>query len=315
MKKVNEPDGQQSLLDNDQNPSQLVTGETKRERKIVDSSAEISLQGPEGKDIGYYHSVLCQVGLPRSKVAGTEFERKSGKSWISIAAGKLDEGKGPVQQPIPFGVIPRLILAYISSFAVKNKTCEIPIGDSAADFMIHQLGISTDGKRYKAVRMQMHALAAMRMQFGLNFRTYNGQPIQDFTTWVSKTDKQRSIWPGKTVITEEFYKSLIMSAVPLDKRALAMLKGTALGLDMYVWFAQRLYNLDRKLPLSWVALKEQFGQEYLGANGLQNFRDEFTLKLRIVKAAYPQANVQIIRGGIELSPSDTPIPPKIVISR
>lgn len=307
---VMKADNEQESLFEEDSSNILATGESKRERKIVDTSALISLEPPTSEDYGYYHSLFCQVGLPRSKVDGTVFERRSGESWISVQAGYLDEGKGPVQQPLPYGALPRLIMAYVSTFAVRNSTQEIPMGESAADFMSNHLGITTDGKRYKAMRIQMHALAAMRLQFGMRGRTFNGQPIQRFDAWLANTSSQRSIWPGVTQLDEEFYKSIKKSAVPLDRRALDMLKGTALGLDMYVWFAQRLYKLPRNMTLSWYALKDQFGQEYGGPNGLQNFRVEFSLKLKIVKAAYPQAKIEIVRGGIEMKPSPTPVPPK-----
>ena len=100
--------------------------------KLLDVAAEIATNPPTGEDMAFTHAVLCQVGLPRAKVEGREFMRQSGAAWVNVQAGYLDEGKGPVLQPIPYGVMPRLGLAWVSTFAVRNKEREIPIGDSAA---------------------------------------------------------------------------------------------------------------------------------------------------------------------------------------
>ncbi|WP_253249995.1 MULTISPECIES: replication protein RepA [unclassified Janthinobacterium] len=121
--------------------------------------------------MAFNHAVLCQVGLPRSKVEGREFRRESGKMWISIQAGWLDEGRGHVAQTVPYGPMPRLALALVSTLAKRHKTREIPIGDNAAQFL-KLMGIDDQGNRYSKLREQMHALAACRLQIGNQGRTY-----------------------------------------------------------------------------------------------------------------------------------------------
>src|SRR5699024_9094591 len=108
---------------------------TVQESKLMEVAAEIATFAPTGEDMTFTHAVLCQVGLPRSKVDGREFMRQSGAAWVNVQAGYLDEGKGPVLQPLPYGVMPRLALAWVSSYAKRHNTREIPIGDSAAEFL------------------------------------------------------------------------------------------------------------------------------------------------------------------------------------
>ena len=139
---------------------------------------------PEGQDMAFTHAVLCQVGLPRAKVEGREFMRKSGAAWVNVQAGLLDEGKGPVVQPVPYGPMPRLALAWISTYALRTGEQEIHIGHSAAEFL-RLMGMGDDGKRYATLRKQMHALAACRLQLGFKGRTYNGQPVEQFDAWQS----------------------------------------------------------------------------------------------------------------------------------
>ncbi|MGW8346810.1 replication protein RepA, partial [Xanthomonas axonopodis pv. khayae] len=194
---------------------------TEQEQKLIATGAEIATTPPAGDDMAFTHSVLCQVGLPRSKVEGREFMRESGAAWVNVQAGYLDEGRGPVLQPIPYGVTPRLALAWVSTFAKRENTREIPIGDSAAEFL-RLMGITDDqGGRYTTLRRQMHALAACRLQLGFMGRTYNGQPVEQFDAWLSNKDApQKALWPGTMILSEGYFNSLMDSAVPLDNRAL-----------------------------------------------------------------------------------------------
>ena len=282
-----------------------------QESKLLDVAIEIYGNSPRGDDMAFTHAVFCQVGLPRSKVEGREFMRQSGAAWVNVQAGYLDEGRGPVQQPIPYGALPRLALAHLSTHAVRHKTREIPIGDSAAQFL-ELMGMDTQGARYANLRRQMHALAACRLQLGCKGRTFNGQAIEQFDAWLAnKGTKQRALWPGLMVLSEHFYSSLLDGAVPLDLRALHALKGSALALDVYAWLAYRLHRVEgRGVTLHWTSLREQFAQEYTGKDADKNFKGAFLPQLRKVLTVYPQAKVKPVRGGLLLLGSPPPIPYK-----
>lgn len=284
---------------------------TKADAALLEQAGQIATIPPAGEDMVFMHAVLCQVGLPRAKVEGMEFMRHSGAAWVHVQAGYLDEGSGPVLQPIPYGVMPRLALAWVSTFAVRNKEREIHIGDSAAEFL-RLMGVDRQGGRYASLRPQMHALAACRLQLGFKGRTYNGQPVQQFDAWLSdKSAKQRSLWPGVMTLSEGYYNSLIDSAVPLDNRALIALKGSALALDVYAWLAHRLHRIEgRGVVLHWKSIREQFAQEYGGKDPDKDFKKEFQPVLRKVLAVYPEAKVKPVTGGLLLMGSPPPIPYK-----
>lgn len=285
---------------------------TKRENKLVDASAEILSIPPNlAEDMAFTHAVFCQVGLPRSKVEGREFMRISGEAWVNVQAGWLDEGRGPVQQFIPYGALPRLALAWVSTYSVRNKTREIPIGESAAEFL-RLMGMDDQGARYTTLRKQMHALASCRLQLGYRGRTFNGQPVEQFDAWVANGDSnQRALWPGNMVLSEHFYGSLMDGAVPLDNRALHALKGSALALDIYAWLAHRLHRIEgRGVTLHWKSLREQFAQEYQGKDPDKDFKKKFLPALHKVQAVYPSANVTQVTGGLLLLGSPPPIPYK-----
>lgn len=280
--------------------------------KLLDAATEIIATPPTGGDMAFTHTVLCQVGLPRSKVEGREFLRQSGATWINIQAGVLDEGHGPVLQPIPYGVMPRLALAWVSTFAMRNDTPVIPLGDSAAEFL-RLMGMDDQGARYTTLRRQMHALAACRLQMGYKGRNVpNMSPIRQFDAWVSNKDEhQRALWPGTMTLSTEYFSELKDSAVPLDNRALLALKGSALALDIYCWLAHRLHRIQgRGVTLYWTNLREQFAQEYRGKDPDKDFKKEFLPALKKVLAVYPQAKVKPVTGGVLLLGSPPPIPYK-----
>lgn len=248
---------------------------TVREERLVKTAAEIAAERPSGDDLAFMHAIMCQVGLPRSKTDAREFLRKSGDFWLYVQAGVIDEGTGPVPQPVPYGPLPRLALAWLSTYAVRHKEKEIPIGHSAAEFL-RNVGIEgDDGRRYSNLRKQMHALASCRLQLGYKGRTSNPAPVvKQFDAWVQNRDTgQRALWPGVLLLHDDYFSTLLESAVPLDNRALHALKGSALALDVYTWLAHRLHRIEgRPQLLHWKSLREQFAQEYQGKDADKDFK-------------------------------------------
>ena len=70
------------------------------------------------------------------------------------------------------------------------------------------------------------------------------------------------------------------------------LAGSAMGLDVYGWLAQRLHRIKPNAPafITWAALKGQFGWHYKRMN---QFKAEFRQTLRQVLTVYPAARVEL----------------------
>jgi hypothetical protein len=290
-----------------------------RAEHLIKTGSRIASERPGDDDKGYMHSIMCQVGLPRSKVDGISFERSSGGAALLVEAGKLWDGRKFVQQPIPYGATPRLILAWMNTYAVRFNSPEIPIGDSASEFM-RMLGHKSvnGGLRgsYTTFRKQVQALSACRMTLGFNAggraHTYEGTPIKHFEAWIASEDQpQRLLWPGSVTFSQDYYQTLKEHAVPLDLRAFMSLKGSALDLDVYTWLAQRLHRIEgRPRILHWANMRDQFGQEYTGVEADKNFKKKFLPSLQRVLTVYPEAKVKKVTGGIMLQASPPPIPYK-----
>jgi hypothetical protein len=275
--------------------------------RIIKFAAEIIESPPERPD--YLHTVLCQVGLPRSATPELRFERTNGKASLLVEAGSLWSGNTWLRQPLPCGTRPRLALVHISSEAVRTKSRVVDVGRSLHDFMI-RLGIGTNGREYKNFRQQMRALAACRMTLGYDNSTIDAKPIERFTTWLHP-DSPTDLTPGVIELTSKFFDSLREHAVPLDPRALAALQKSSLSLDLYTWLSHRLRRVQRVTGerITWKNLREQFGQEYTAP---KTFKRNLQAALRAVVAVYPEARVEEVNGGYILLPSKPPVPMTLV---
>src|SRR5512132_1124480 len=280
-------------------------------RRVVEASGSIQQDPPERAD--FLHSVLCQVGMPRKKNEGRTFERESGTVSIMLEAGRLWNGRKFVEQPLPYGTRPRLVMVHLSSEAIRTQSRIIEIGESMRDFLLKLDIDPTGGQRgnYTMFRKQMEALAACRLILGMTNGalaiTVDAKPIKKFEAWVTFDGRQRSLWPGELELSEEFFETLALHAVPLDHRALGALKHSALALDIYTWLAHRLCRIKKAegIKLSWSNLRDQFGQEYRDP---KNFKKEFRQALRQVLAVYPDARIEDAAGGLIMRPSKPPLP-------
>jgi hypothetical protein len=282
-----------------------------------DGSDVVLMDSHHRKDINYVHAVLCQVGLPRRKVGGSVFSRTHKGASILVEAGRLWDGRAWVEQFVPYGPKPRLMLADLFTYAVTHRTKVIPVEDNVTSYLA-RLGFSKQGGSQGPLtlfRRQALALSACRMSLGITYGKHahtlpNETPFERFSAWLDDHGGQRTMWPAEIELTEKFYRSLIDHAVPLDACALATLSGSALALDVYTWLAYRLHQLARPTFLPWKPLREQFGQEYSGTNGPQTFKRDFLKAFHQVTSVYPEsAKSEHVNGGLRLVPAPPPIRP------
>jgi len=270
-------------------------------KKIINTSCDISSNSSPEK-IDFLHTVLCQVGMPRKQTDERIFERRNGTASVVLEAGRLFKRDQWVDQPLPYGTRPRLIMIHLSSEALHTQSRTVEIGDSIRDFLQRLCIDTTGGPRggYTMFRKQMDSLAACRMLIGMSISdrdvTINTQPISRFESWVQNGRTESSFWPGVIELGQEFYDTLNSHAIPLDSRALSALKHSALSLDIYTWLAQRLCRINRPEGnrVSWSNMKDQFGQEY---SNIDSFKQKFKNALSQVCLVYPEARVEWVQEG------------------
>ena len=80
-------------------------------KRRIDMAVEIANDLPEQPD--YLHSLLCQLGFPRSKTDARVFERSSGNATLRIEAGGIYKRGKFHDVLMPYGTHPRLVLIHL----------------------------------------------------------------------------------------------------------------------------------------------------------------------------------------------------------
>lgn len=238
--------------------------------------------------LGFMARALVQATLPHRRVEGNEFVRQNGNFTLSLMA--------PSHIGLPFGSIPRLLLAWLTTEAVRTQSRELLLGPSLSSFMQALDMVPTGGRwgsitRLKAQTVRLFASTITASYEDASKTTLAGLRIADRAVlwWDAKAPEQTALWRSSVTLTEAFYREVIARPVPIDLRALKCLKKSPLALDLYVWLTYRFSYLDRPTEIPWAALAAQFGSDY---GRLRGFKEALLHELRKVLTVYPEAQVE-----------------------
>ena len=181
--------------------------------------------------------MMALCSLPRSNPGKrTQYVRRNGPYTLVMSATGLNK--------LPFGNLPRLLMAWICNEAVKTGSRELVLGKSLSEFM-RKLGISsTDGRGQARLRNQMKRLFNCSVQ--LNYTAAGRETsasalvaeLTDFW-WNPKRPDQAGLWESKVRLSEAFFNEIVSHPVPIDMNTLHALKRSSLGLDLYLWLVYR----------------------------------------------------------------------------
>jgi hypothetical protein len=252
--------------------------------------------------VGFSARVFAQVGLPHKATDQHEFVRRNGDFTLSIMS----------PAGIPYGSIPRLILCHIATEAVRRKSPEIELGDSLSEFL-HRLGMVASGGprgyigavRKQAERLFSSAIVATEHASG-GVRGSTLTVASHYQLWWGTADdpRQRSLWESRVTLSQEFFHQIVSRPVPVDMRALKNLRQSPLELDLYVWLTHRMSYLTSPTKIPWALLQYQFGSDY---GRLDHFRTAAVRALAAVHREYPEADFEVVPGGLLLRTSPTHI--------
>jgi hypothetical protein len=280
-------------------------------KSLVDIAAEV--MSDETIRMGISYSGFCLTGLPHRRLPDNEVWIKRGhKVTLQVEPGR----KGNDYIGVPFGARARMILLYLQTQAVRTGSREVELGRSMRDWL-QRMGLAWGGETGHALREQAKRIAACHLKFSWEGERGSGFDKGGFIRsgfsfhTGAGDERQGALWEDWVVLDEAFYEHLRRHPVPLREAALRELADRSLGLDIYIWLAYRLHNLDRSTPVRWAALRDQFG-----GNGsyseLRVFRREFRKALAPAVAAYPEAMIKVEEEGLLLHPSRPPVAPRLV---
>ena len=274
------------------------------ERLINDALAMERESALEAGALGFMARAMVQATLPHKQVAGNEFERRNGNYSLSIMA--------PSSIGLPYGTIPRLLLAWLTTEAVKTKSRELELGDSLSGFMAELDMMPTGGRWGSITRLkdQSRRLFASSItavyENGPGFAVIN-QAVADRAQfwWNNKHPEQAGLWKSTVTLSENFFNEVIDRPVPIDMRAIRALKKSPLALDIYSWLTYRMSYLKSPTVIPWAGVAMMLGSSYAE---LRDFKKAFLNELRKVLLVYPNANVEVLPDGLRIKPSLTHIP-------
>lgn len=280
--------------------------------RLIESSTSIRQDAAD--DISFQHTVLCQTGLPYRETELRRWQRRNGRVFLEIEAGRAlhPTREEYVDLPLPFGPKARLILIYLNSEAIRTQSPVIDVEDSMTAFLRRlQNGREPNGPEIRKFKQQISALAGatIRMATAIDGQTLqvDNKIVHKFNLWMEKHNEgQRILWPEIVELSADYFRSLKEHAVPLDQRAVAALSHSAMALDIYSWLAQRLWRVSPKTGafVPWVSLHEQFGSGY---KHIRQFRKIFLETLKDVATQYPDARLSANERGLTLQHSAPPI--------
>lgn len=271
------------------------TRQQSQEDYLRQLKAEIVSRKPEPAEIGFIPRWMSQVSLPlRNQKNAIEFVRKNGSVKMVVLS--------PSFIGLPYGNIPRLLLLYLVTSAIRTKKQDILLGSSVSEFL-SRLGIGyTGGSTGSFTRYKQQAIRLFSSSFSVfwdsHFELFSGTnkvksiDISNFKSLPLADSYQlfRSVVPGEarsyglglTVhISDYFWNDLKQhKPIPVDLRIVAGLKHSAFALDIYFWLVYRFYNHSADgIFISSQNLQNQFGT---AGSDIHSFMRHFASQLQMI---------------------------------
>ena len=269
-------------------------------------------------DLGFMARLMALCSLPRTNPGNRkEYKRLNGPYRLYMQAGP--------ENKLPYGSLPRLLIAWVCTEAVRTQSREIVLGRSLSEFMrklsIHTKSGGRGGMR-TLIRNQMKRLFGCSVtliyedkQVSTSINSHIAERTEFW--WNERKPDEPSLWDSKIELGEKFFNEIIQHPVPLDMNILKALKRCALGLDLYLWLTYRTFALKHPVSLTWQHLYRQFGLHPSKADDkftVRNFRCQALRELKKIKIAWPGLNYSTGKGVLILLPSTPAIPPAHLLS-
>ena len=277
---------------------------------VADQVNQLAAAREADPDRGFLARTMALCSLPRSNPGDRhQYTRANGPYKLIMSTTGIYK--------LPFGNLPRLILAWLCTEVVRTRSREIVLGKSLSDFMRSLDIYSSSGGKYTRLRNQMKRL------FGCSVSMiYEDKHGDQFVSsliaergefwWNERKPDEPMLWDSKIYLGEAFFNEIISHPVPLDMNTLTALKRSSLGLDLYLWLVYRTFSLRAPQRLTWRQVYRQFGVDPARASDrvtVRNFQRKVLRELKKIKLAWPDLNYATAPGLLILHPSTPTIAP------
>ncbi len=311
-----------------------MTSRKKQISKLATTASEIIMQ-PDQYEVAYMSRIFIQATLPHSDPGPVKvWGRTNGHFQLTITPHwTIDKQTGKEKcLGVPFGVIPRLILFWITTEVTKKEqnlslTIEekrkLYLGPSLSDFM-RQLGLIPSGGRWGTIprlKNQMQRLFRSKISVEYdeltNIESWADLKISSKGAlwWDTKSPNQIPLWQSYILLDQDFYDAIKAKPVPVDMRILQAIKNSSLALDLYAWITCKTYIAYKNDKISfvpWRALQKQLGSNY---SDVKNFQRKTKRALEKIQVLYSELEIEFVRGGLKIFPCSPSVPEKHRISK
>lgn len=284
-------------------------------RDVVEAAA--AYMADEETNIGFLYSGWCQAALPHRRLPNDQGWQIDGDRLRLVVEPGMRPGNAgkPELVGVPFGSRARLILLRLQSEALRTNCREVELGKSLRDWL-GRMGIPVGGRSLKDVRDQTERISRCRLTFEVRQGSRIGmanQSITESAIFLEADDpSQGQLFAQVATLSPAFFEALKRHPIPIEESAIRAIANNSMALDVYAWLAYRLHVLAKPTPLSWRALKQQFGA---GFSRIDNFKTTFNANLRLSLAVYRRAKVSVEADGLILYPSPPPVAPRVITMR
>ena len=276
----------------------------------ADQVNQLVLAREADPDLGFMARTMALCSLPRSNPGNrTQYKRVNGPFTLYMNA--------TADHKLPYGNLPRLILAWVCTEAVRTRSRDLVLGKSLSEFMRTLDIYSNSGRVHTRLRNQMKRL------FGCTVTMVYEEPggfarVSSFVAdkhefwWNKRKPNESSLWESKIRLGEALFNEIVNHPVPLDMNTLTALKRSPLGLDLYLWLVYRTFALRAPKRITWGLLYSQFGAHPDKASDrvtVRNFQRKAIRELKKIKLAWPGLNYSTAPGVLILHPSTPKIAP------
>ena len=181
--------------------------------KLIENALAIEArEAKEAGALGYMGRALVQATMPHRQVQENEFIRKNGAFTLTMLA--------PSNVGLPYGSIPRLLMAWITTEAVRTKRQELVLGKSLSEFM-RQLDLVPTGGRWGSItrlKDQMKRLftASISCTYEDQHRVagINMQVAEEYNIWWEpKRPEQTALWESTITLSTRFFDEITNSPI------------------------------------------------------------------------------------------------------
>lgn len=254
---------------------------------------------------------LIQATLPHRDPGDVPlFVRRNGDHELALQPGP--------RNGLPYGSYPRLVLAWLTTEAVRTNSRRVVLGASLNGFM-RELGLVPSGGEWgtvgrfrdQVIRLFTARITASRAGEG-TYQFQSGEVATDVALWwdpVGPGDLDRP--ESVAVLGEAFFEEAVRGPVPFDLRVLREIKQSALGIDLYTWLTYRLARMQtskaptKPVVLSWNQLHDQFGADM---KETKTFARNAKRELARLQVLWPQLRYETPRGRLVLHPGLPHVP-------